>query len=62
MHAETSLYIYIAVRETSVTRHNGGPIEDPVKPPVHYKTKKSAPLRYFDACFIHNIRGVSDKR
>ena len=29
---------------------------------MYYKTKKSTSHRYFDACFIHNIGGVSDRR
>ena len=37
------IYIYIndqraAVRETDVSRHHGGPIEGPLKPPVHHCT------------------------
>jgi len=26
---------------------------------MHYKTNKSASLRYLDTCFMHNVGGVS---
>ena len=49
---KTSPIRLIAVRQTGVSRHQGGPIEGPLKPPVHHSTTILRGLRNWKYSFI----------